>query len=323
MNYKKPAFWVTIAAVAGCIVMALCFLTDPKQEEVLPQWDCTAVSAGASLTVFSEEEITSSTGVLTFQNRNLFPVEIELRREEETKLIREIQPGGVLSFMQAEKDCIYAVGMSADVVNGEEIHIMVYDGNQAEAYSLFSAPQTPNTERPMLNMDGAFYIDPYKPETRLPHGFTQAGKLSAEQAYNTGLAGTVYFTNPDLPGEYYTYQICGTAVAVDEVDSEQRQWGYLRWIPAELEALENRRLTLDDIVFLSEKGDELTWNDFDGYLYTETGFGLYIRLYPIDERFGLSVGGAPGKKLSYILLSDGVSDDFIDIRTEDVRTFLK
>ena len=30
MNYKKPAFWIVIAAVALCIVVAVCFLTDPK-----------------------------------------------------------------------------------------------------------------------------------------------------------------------------------------------------------------------------------------------------------------------------------------------------
>ncbi|MDD6262918.1 MAG: M56 family metallopeptidase [Clostridiales bacterium] len=29
MNYKKPAFWVIIAAVAVCVAVAVCFLTDP------------------------------------------------------------------------------------------------------------------------------------------------------------------------------------------------------------------------------------------------------------------------------------------------------
>lgn len=31
LNYKKPAFWLIIAAVAVCIVTAVCFLTDPKR----------------------------------------------------------------------------------------------------------------------------------------------------------------------------------------------------------------------------------------------------------------------------------------------------
>lgn len=31
MNYKKPAFWVIIAAVAVCIIAAVCFLTNPRE----------------------------------------------------------------------------------------------------------------------------------------------------------------------------------------------------------------------------------------------------------------------------------------------------
>ncbi len=33
MNYKKPAFWVIIVAVAVCIIAAVCFLTNPKGTE--------------------------------------------------------------------------------------------------------------------------------------------------------------------------------------------------------------------------------------------------------------------------------------------------
>ncbi|MGE4354477.1 MAG: M56 family metallopeptidase [Oscillospiraceae bacterium] len=33
LNYKKPAFWIIIAALASCIVVAVCFLTNPKTGE--------------------------------------------------------------------------------------------------------------------------------------------------------------------------------------------------------------------------------------------------------------------------------------------------
>ncbi len=32
MNYKKPAFWIVLAAVIVCIVVAVCFLTNPKSD---------------------------------------------------------------------------------------------------------------------------------------------------------------------------------------------------------------------------------------------------------------------------------------------------
>lgn len=31
LNYKKPTFWVVLAAVAVCVIVAVCFLTNPKQ----------------------------------------------------------------------------------------------------------------------------------------------------------------------------------------------------------------------------------------------------------------------------------------------------
>ena len=33
LNYKKPAFWIILVAVIACIVVAVCFLTNPKKKE--------------------------------------------------------------------------------------------------------------------------------------------------------------------------------------------------------------------------------------------------------------------------------------------------
>ena len=35
LNYKKPAFWIILAAVLGCLVLILCFAADPFQEQDL------------------------------------------------------------------------------------------------------------------------------------------------------------------------------------------------------------------------------------------------------------------------------------------------
>lgn len=31
LNYKKPSFWILLAAVVACVIVAVCFLTDPKE----------------------------------------------------------------------------------------------------------------------------------------------------------------------------------------------------------------------------------------------------------------------------------------------------
>ncbi len=33
LNYKKPAFWTVVAAIAVCIIVAICFLTNPKEQD--------------------------------------------------------------------------------------------------------------------------------------------------------------------------------------------------------------------------------------------------------------------------------------------------
>lgn len=50
LNYKKPAFWLILAAVILCVVLAVCFLTDPKKdaEQPLPAGDGVTVEVTAS-----------------------------------------------------------------------------------------------------------------------------------------------------------------------------------------------------------------------------------------------------------------------------------
>ena len=183
---------------------------------------------------------------------------------------------------------------------------------------------TPNAQRPALLMDGVFYVDPYMPVSSLPYGYRSAGKLTAEQANNTELEGIEYFTHPSKTEDFYTWQECGTPIALDTVDSEQRQWAYVRWIRVESDAVDERRLTLDDVVLLAQKGDALTWSDFERYAGQEIGSGLYIVRYEIDELFEVRVGGMPEVTPMYIyLMVNNEAEDRIDIRTEDVAAFIK
>ena len=90
------------------------------------------------------------------------------------------------------------------------------------------------------------------------------------------------------------------------------------------DGIEDRKLTLDDVVMLSQKRDALSWSDFERYSGQDIGSGLYIMRYEIDERFEVWVGGVPDEKPWYIYLRvNNEADDRIDIRTEDVSTFVE
>ncbi|MDD4772669.1 MAG: hypothetical protein PHZ09_03600, partial [Eubacteriales bacterium] len=84
------------------------------------------------------------------------------------------------------------------------------------------------------------------------------------------------------------------------------------------------RLTLDDVTALSQKGEALSWADFERFYYVETGSGLYIRVYEIDSLFSLWIGGA-GLDIEpmYISLRTGTEPEYaVDIRWEDVKDFI-
>ncbi len=84
-------------------------------------------------------------------------------------------------------------------------------------------------------------------------------------------------------------------------------------------------LTIERVIRLAEnKGEELTWDDFKMYNAIETGSGLYILVYEIDETFDLMIGGSsPVSTPMYIrLVTKADWDNYIDIRTEDVEKFI-
>lgn len=97
------------------------------------------------------------------------------------------------------------------------------------------------------------------------------------------------------------------------------------------------KLSMEKIIELSQKGDALTWGDFEQYQSIDVGSGLWIERFEIagEPDYCLLVGGASvgrDDKPMYIRLMKiedkrpGVIPDSeaeIDIRMEDVGEFLK
>ena len=83
-----------------------------------------------------------------------------------------------------------------------------------------------------------------------------------------------------------------------------------------------KQLTLDDVIGLSSKGEELVWEDLSDFNGVETGSGLYIVTYKIDENYELMVGGtgAVGKPMYAHLIY--VDDEYVDIMTDDAEAFI-
>lgn len=94
----------------------------------------------------------------------------------------------------------------------------------------------------------------------------------------------------------------------------------------ESDTSEKRQLTLDDVAALAEKGDELEWSDFSPYAYFETGSGLYIRVYEIDEMFSVWIGGSDPwteEAMYFYLMAQDGSKQVIDIRDGGVEAYVR
>ena len=78
-----------------------------------------------------------------------------------------------------------------------------------------------------------------------------------------------------------------------------------------------KKLTLEDVITLSQKHMALTWEDFAEYSYTDVGSGLFVCVYEIDETFYLQITGGSmhGTPMSiYLYAKNGESEEYVDIR---------
>lgn len=89
-------------------------------------------------------------------------------------------------------------------------------------------------------------------------------------------------------------------------------------------------LTLEKVKELAEKGEDLSWNDFEQYDYEDVGSGLHIYRYDIDENYCLFIGGGNTQEtpmyvqLVYRANANESFDtgEYIDIRTESIDDFI-
>ena len=131
--------------VFGIIVLSVALLilsehagTTPAEE--INQWNCSVSCAAESsadsyIITYSDVEIVSNTGTLSFQNRNDFDIVVHLLAAGETERKIDIPAGGVSILHQVKSNLTYTVGCHADVAENTEIVVMAYDGERADTYS--------------------------------------------------------------------------------------------------------------------------------------------------------------------------------------------
>ena len=107
--------------------------------------------------------------------------------------------------------------------------------------------------------------------------------------------------------------------------------GIREMYPAEIDGvtevirLERERLTLAKLKEIVEKEKPLSWESFEEYEFEETGSGLYIRVYTLEEGWQLWIGGSgpfgeeDGDPIYMKLMQENKPEEAIDIRTDDLN----
>ena len=127
-----------LSIILICIcVLSLCACSNDKNVDEPKEWDCTVICAEnqdtGHIITYSNEKIISSTGILTLQNQNDFDIEITFLGDGQDNPTT-IKAGGVAIFYEIKEDTEYMVGCHADVSEGTEIKLKVYDGERSEPY---------------------------------------------------------------------------------------------------------------------------------------------------------------------------------------------
>ncbi len=127
LNYKKPTFWITIAAIVVCAIVAICFLTNPAKEY---QIRITIPAGSETGFYYSDEEICPKRNTLTIAKGGhlgdmeviLLPVEVkEENAYDEPIYITAVAP----AKMDVEKGVWFKIGVNMQNPTAEDIDVYV------------------------------------------------------------------------------------------------------------------------------------------------------------------------------------------------------
>ena len=132
LNYKKSVFWITILAIIVCIIVAICFLTNPEKEYLIR----ITIPAGSTEEIvyqedffYSDEEISPTGNKITISlGEGMGDTEVVLKpievKEENSYEPTYITPGMPVK-MDVEKNAWFKIGVNMQNPTTEDIDVYV------------------------------------------------------------------------------------------------------------------------------------------------------------------------------------------------------
>ena len=163
MNYKKPAFWIVVLAVIFCLGVAVCFLTNPKQDSYMLR---IVIPAGSQEEfVYSDEEVsTIKSSIKIWSGDGLGDTEVLLspvNKTTETGYTATYLTHGMPVEFDAKRDTWFKVGVNMQNPTNEDVIVYVEVENVEVRISEESIPDSVTFEAEILEIhEGYFLVEP-------------------------------------------------------------------------------------------------------------------------------------------------------------------
>ena len=181
LNYRRPAFWVILAAVLTCLLAAVCFLTNPRQDTYKVEIRIPAGSEGGIY--YSDEEISPYGKTITlWAEEGLGDTEVvllpsEMENEQEQLVAPEYMTPGMPVKMEAEKDVWYRIGINVSNPGKEDKKVYV----KAEGVQIRIASAAEENVKydiiPMIMVNDKYYYDTGRVSSRTERSREMDGEI--------------------------------------------------------------------------------------------------------------------------------------------------
>lgn len=283
MDYKKPGFWILLISVLVCIVLAAGFLTNP---ETVYDYDRTYPQS--QLKAPDRIQVLSGNGetILYEKDSDQYHRLLETLRKNWWKYTPE-------DLETASDEALVPVP-APEVIRTKswKTHLEMKDDTIQLIYEsepfLWEDHKGKQTEIRMM----AFLLP------------QEADNTDSTRNYFMLNRSTDFTNSAGIYTYYYPAEIAHDF------------WRFLTQKSEEVvTVVSGKNMSINDVIALSPKGEDLTVSDFDGFAYEEKGsYLLYSREFPINDVYALWLGHGGGlEKPIYCWLVHLTSGDRLDI----------
>jgi len=357
-KWKKPAVWVVIVAVIACIILAVCLLTNPEAKQdlsflnyenlvsVAAQSDThpAAKSDDQSRYIIDGPQLAQFLDKASWTAQTGITRSVQRYTDKNSKSSFQITLNGTyLKVFDTDTANIY------DPTTGKDRYYRMADGDYEKLLAMLSLDNEGTADNAVAGKTyvyegegimGSFAITLYDDGTFTYYEGMASSYIGVGSWEQDGDSITMTDDGHGGYGLVNHFKLDGDDIVFVEQDSDN--FVYVKVKNGEkfhctgeafkqndgsdgtVQIMPSRKLSLNDVIMLSQKGYDLTWSDFEQFEYIETGSGLYIRVYEINEMYELWIGGGwidEDPMYIYLALADDL-DTRIDIRDGGVTEFI-